>query len=171
MIVVTDSDLDSQPAGQTRGSGRLGNESGQPASSSVEARRRRGLRVLGRLPRLPPHVRHAAVRRGQECRAGAALLGHHSPPFTLSVYVHLLDGDIGEPLQLPSSAQGRSTPPRRRSSPENYSASARSESAPNLRKRASADRRPARSQIVRSATRRPPSGWSTARKGACTALG
>jgi hypothetical protein len=24
--------------------------------------------------------------------------GHHSPAFTLSVYVHLLDGDIGEPL-------------------------------------------------------------------------
>lgn len=26
-------------------------------------------------------------------------LGHHSPAFTLSVYVHLLDGDIGEPLE------------------------------------------------------------------------
>src|SRR5205807_7234798 len=25
-------------------------------------------------------------------------LGHHSPAFTLSVYVHLLDGDLGEPL-------------------------------------------------------------------------
>jgi integrase len=26
-------------------------------------------------------------------------LGHHSPAFTMSVYVHLLDGDIGEPLK------------------------------------------------------------------------
>lgn len=27
-------------------------------------------------------------------------LGHHSPAFTLATYVHLLDGDIGEPLNL-----------------------------------------------------------------------
>ena len=31
-------------------------------------------------------------------------LGHHSPAFTLATYVHLLDGDIGEPLALASSA-------------------------------------------------------------------
>lgn len=29
-------------------------------------------------------------------------LGHHSPAFTLSVYVHLLDDDLGGPLSLPS---------------------------------------------------------------------
>jgi integrase len=28
-------------------------------------------------------------------------LGHHSPAFTLSVYVHLLDGDLGGPLSAP----------------------------------------------------------------------
>jgi integrase len=28
-------------------------------------------------------------------------LGHHSAAFTLSTYVHLLDGDIGAPLALP----------------------------------------------------------------------
>lgn len=28
-------------------------------------------------------------------------LGHHSPAFTLSVYIHLLDGDLGDPLPLP----------------------------------------------------------------------
>lgn len=33
-------------------------------------------------------------------------LGHHSPAFTLSVYVHLLDGDIGTPLE---SAPGASS--------------------------------------------------------------
>jgi integrase len=26
-------------------------------------------------------------------------LGHHSPSFTLDVYVHLLDGDLGAPLE------------------------------------------------------------------------
>lgn len=30
-------------------------------------------------------------------------LGHHSPAFTLSVYVDLLDGDLGEPLPVPGS--------------------------------------------------------------------
>ncbi len=38
-------------------------------------------------------------------------LGHHSPAFTLSTYVHLLDGDIGEPLAIsfetPSSEEAR----------------------------------------------------------------
>ena len=27
-------------------------------------------------------------------------LGHHSPAFTLETYVHLLDGQLGEPLDL-----------------------------------------------------------------------
>ena len=26
------------------------------------------------------------------------LLGHHSPAFTLTVYAHLIDSDVGEPL-------------------------------------------------------------------------
>jgi len=30
-------------------------------------------------------------------------LGHHSPAFTLATYVHLLDGDLGEPLALKSA--------------------------------------------------------------------
>jgi len=30
-------------------------------------------------------------------------LGHHSPAFTLATYVHLLDGDIGQPLALDSA--------------------------------------------------------------------
>jgi integrase len=39
-------------------------------------------------------------------------LGHHSAAFTLATYVHLLDGDIGEPLQVdldfcPSASQER----------------------------------------------------------------
>ena len=33
-------------------------------------------------------------------------LGHHSPAFTLSVYVHLLEGDLGEPLAEDWGAQG-----------------------------------------------------------------
>jgi len=31
-------------------------------------------------------------------------LGHHSPAFTLSVYVHLLDDDLGGPLSTPKPA-------------------------------------------------------------------
>jgi hypothetical protein len=34
-------------------------------------------------------------------------LGHHSATFTLSTYVHLLDGDIGEPLDLAADSGGR----------------------------------------------------------------
>jgi integrase len=30
-------------------------------------------------------------------------LGHHSPAFTLATYVHLLDGDLGEPLTIPAA--------------------------------------------------------------------
>jgi integrase len=30
-------------------------------------------------------------------------LGHHSPAFTLATYVHLLDGDLGEPLTAQSA--------------------------------------------------------------------
>ncbi|HEV7586447.1 MAG TPA: site-specific integrase, partial [Solirubrobacteraceae bacterium] len=32
-------------------------------------------------------------------------LGHHSPAFTLATYVHLLDGDLGEPLTVVQSEQ------------------------------------------------------------------
>ena len=35
-------------------------------------------------------------------------LGHHSPSFTLDTYVHLLDGDVGEPLE-PSRVNAGST--------------------------------------------------------------
>jgi integrase len=30
-------------------------------------------------------------------------LGHHSASFTLDTYVHLLDNDLGEPLQAPAA--------------------------------------------------------------------
>ncbi len=33
-------------------------------------------------------------------------LGHHSAAFTLATYVHLLEGDIGEPLTLPEDGDG-----------------------------------------------------------------
>ena len=33
-------------------------------------------------------------------------LGHHSPAFTLATYVHLLDGDLGEPLSVGASPRG-----------------------------------------------------------------
>jgi len=36
-------------------------------------------------------------------------LGHHSPAFTLTVYVHLLDDDLGGPLGLPGGGNGAVT--------------------------------------------------------------
>ena len=38
-------------------------------------------------------------------------LGHHSPAFTLARYVHLLDGDIGEPLGIPQGGNKVVTDP------------------------------------------------------------
>jgi integrase len=32
-------------------------------------------------------------------------LGHHSVAFTLATYVHLLDGDLGEPLTIPQTVR------------------------------------------------------------------
>ena len=37
---------------------------------------------------------------GRNIRQVQALLGHSDPSFTLRVYVHLLDGDVGGPLDL-----------------------------------------------------------------------
>jgi len=40
-------------------------------------------------------------------------LGHHSAAFTLAAYVHLLDGDLGEPLSLsaaPARQEGTTAP-------------------------------------------------------------
>jgi Phage integrase family len=40
-------------------------------------------------------------------------LGHHSAAFTLATYVHLLDGDIGEPLTVSTGACGPELAKRR----------------------------------------------------------
>jgi hypothetical protein len=45
-----------------------------------------------------------ARRAGRNAVQVQRWLGHHSPSFTLSVYVHLLDGDLGEPLDLNAPA-------------------------------------------------------------------
>lgn len=49
--------------------------------------------------------RHTAATRlfaaGRNAVQVQRWLGHHSPAFTLSLYVHLLDGDLGEPVDLP----------------------------------------------------------------------
>ncbi len=36
-------------------------------------------------------------------------LGHHSPAFTLATYVHLLDGDLGDALDLAGELPGENT--------------------------------------------------------------
>lgn len=40
-------------------------------------------------------------------------LGHHSAAFTLATYIHLLDGDVGEPLSLDTSPAERRPRPQR----------------------------------------------------------
>jgi integrase len=44
-------------------------------------------------------------------------LGHHSPAFTLASYVHLLDGDLGQPLQIKPLAERRRPTNERHLSP------------------------------------------------------
>jgi integrase len=41
---------------------------------------------------------------GRNAKQVQVWLGHHSAAFTLATYVHLLDGDIGEPLSLPRAS-------------------------------------------------------------------
>ena len=45
-------------------------------------------------------------------------LGHHKPSFTIDTYIHLLDGDLGEPLALP--ARSTANPELGRSSEGSY---------------------------------------------------
>jgi len=54
--------------------------------------------------------------RGRNAKQVQRWLGHHSPAYTLATYVHLLDDELGEPLDVPSgvgrgSYPGRLTPP------------------------------------------------------------
>jgi integrase len=44
--------------------------------------------------------------RGRNAVRVQRWLGHHPPAFTLSRYVHLLDGDVGEPLDLAAAPAG-----------------------------------------------------------------
>jgi hypothetical protein len=53
-----------------------------------------------------PPLRHTCASRlfaqGRNAVQVQRWLGHHSAAFTLSVYVHLLDGDLGGPLPAPA---------------------------------------------------------------------
>ena len=70
--------------------------------------RRRVLRPACKAAGLEPmglHVlRHTAASlmfaSGKNAKQVQAILGHHSAAFTLQVYVHLLDGDLGDPLDV-----------------------------------------------------------------------
>ena len=48
------------------------------------------------------HLRLTSVRRERNAVQVQRWLGHHSAAFTLTTYVHLLDEDLGEPLELPA---------------------------------------------------------------------
>ena len=76
--------------------------------------RRRVLRPACKAAGLEPmglHVlRHTAASlmfaSGKNAKQVQAILGHHSAAFTLSVYVHLLDGDLGDPLDVGLTVPG-----------------------------------------------------------------
>src|SRR5947209_4794625 len=53
--------------------------------------------LVGDVSHAPSHLRVASVRGGAHAVQVQRWLGHHSPAFTLSVYVHLLDDDPGGP--------------------------------------------------------------------------
>lgn len=59
---------------------------------------------MGRLPHLPAHLRTLLFAEGRNAVQVQRWLGHQSAAFTLTTYVHLLDGDIGEPLRIGRSA-------------------------------------------------------------------
>jgi hypothetical protein len=44
--------------------------------------------------------------RGANPKQVQILLGHHSASFTLNTYVHLMGGDLGEPLSLGEELSG-----------------------------------------------------------------
>jgi integrase len=48
----------------------------------------------------PSHLRLHPVRGSRNAVQVQRWLGHHSAAFTLATYVHLLDGDLGEPLAI-----------------------------------------------------------------------
>ena len=62
----------------------------------VEGRHLGGCAV-DRLSHVPAHLRHATIPIRLERETGAVLLGHSTPGFTMSVYVHLLADDLPTP--------------------------------------------------------------------------
>lgn len=63
---------------------------------------------MGWLPYVPAYVCVSALRAGASVVQVQRWLGHHSAAFTLSTYVHWLDGeDLGEPLALEAELTDR----------------------------------------------------------------
>jgi hypothetical protein len=70
---------------------------------------------VDRLPHVPAHLRDTTIRwrrearrKGKNAKQVQRWLGHHSAAFTMSVYVHLLDENLGEPLDSAPKAPERS---------------------------------------------------------------
>ena len=55
---------------------------------------------MGRLPHAAPHFGSLLIAEGRTIVQVSELLGHADPSFTLRVYVHLMDGDVGGPLEI-----------------------------------------------------------------------
>ena len=66
----------------------------RPTAGHLETRRGSNRRILGELAHASLHLREPARSPGANAKQVQAWLGHHSPAFTLAVYVHLLDDDV-----------------------------------------------------------------------------
>jgi integrase len=84
---------------------RLASHAEQCLSTSAPTRSGGRRPSLGGLPCLPPYVRLHPVRGRPHAVQVQRWPGHHSAAFTLATYVHLLDGDIGEPLTIPQNVR------------------------------------------------------------------
>jgi integrase len=96
-------DQPAEPTASRAGAGRQG----------CRSRRWQG-RAVGDVPCVPPYLRERAVRGGWNAKQVQAWLGHHSPAFTLSVYVHLLADGLPDPSfldTLEGGNRGATQPP------------------------------------------------------------
>src|ERR1700728_3917584 len=84
---------------------------GSARSVAAQARRLVGRSRYGRTRNGIPFCQRRRQRAGRRTESQHAVpevqrwLSHHSAAFTLATYVHLLDGDLGEPLTIPQTAR------------------------------------------------------------------
>ena len=85
----------------------------QPTTKGAQAGGATGWRSLGGLHTLRHTCATTLFHRGVNPKQAQVWLGHHSPPFTLAVYTHLLSGDLPDVDLLGVATPRQPAPPRR----------------------------------------------------------